>query len=340
MKFTKKPEPPPGHHHTSTLCLNTPLTLYFIVSFPFPVKINMLLLPIEVRDKGLHYCAGSNDRCSDATKAKQFHALYGSSPLVVAGLWNDLTVTNIPGAVLGEQEKTEAGFKMFLVAQYFLWTYPKNSYLIAAQFGIGERYSCGEPIWKWVGKIAAMKEKKIVWDCRLDRPTSETFIVTVDGTDFRMQEIKHPTLPLDRSQFSHKFNHGALKYEIALSIFRPQCVWISGPHPGGKHDLAIFREGLKGKIRPGKLVIADRGYTTSRVDEKMMSTPEELDSQALKNFKSRARQRHETFNGRLKKFQVLSDTFRHGQDKHKLAFEAVCVIAQYKMENGFQVYAV
>ena len=118
------------------------------------------------------------------------------------------------------------------------------------------------------------------------------------------------------------------------------CFWISGPHPGGKHDLAIFREGLKDKIRPGKLVIADRGYKTSMADEKMLSTPEELDSPALNNFKSRARLRHETFNGRLKKFQCLSETFRHGPAKHKLAFEAVCVIAQYQMDNGSQIFAV
>ena len=185
-----------------------------------------------------------------------------------------------------------------------------------------------------------MKEKKIVWDPLLDDPNSEIFIVSVDGTDFRMWEQKHPTLPIDRKQYSKKFNHGAAKYEIALSVVRPKCVWISGPHRGGKHDLTIFREGLKAKMPPGKRAIADRGYVTNQPDERMLSTPSAKDSKELNNFKSRARLRQETFNGRLKFFCCLAETFRHGLDKHKLALEAVCVIVQYQMDNGSEIFAV
>jgi DDE superfamily endonuclease len=298
-----------------------------------------LLSPIDVLQKGLECCTGSRyNKCSEATRNKQFHALYGSSPFHLASLWFDLTNTEVEGAKLTAEENTSTGLVMFLMANYFLWSYPKNSRLLASQFGICERYSRGEPIWRWVSKIAAMKETTIVWDPRLDSPNSELFIITVDGTDFRVHEKKHPTLPIDRTQFSKKFNHGALKYEIAMSVFKPKCVWISGPHRGGKHDIVIFREGLKGKIAQGKRVIADRGYVTSRDDEKMLSTPDALDSKELNNFKSRARLRHETFNGRLKFFHCLSDTFRHDLDKHKLAFEAVCVIVQYQMDNGSVIY--
>ena len=352
MKPQPRPKPPKPNQTRQTIhpyrfmfCLTT---IHPYISTPispcshlqFVSQETMLLMPIEVRDKGLHYCAGTNDRCSDETKAKQFHAHYGSPALVLATLWFDLTVTDIPGAALEEQDKTEAGFKMFLVAHYFLWTYPKNSFLLASQFGISERYSRGVHIWRWVARIAAMKEDKIKWPQNLDRPESERFIITVDGTDFRMNEMQHPTMPVDRRQFSHKFNHGAVKYEIGISVFDDHCVWISGPHPGGKHDLTIFREGLKAKIRPGKLVIADRGYRTSRDDEAMLCPPDEVDNPALNNFKSRARLRHETFNGRLKRFQCLSETFRHTQEKHKLAFEAVCVITQYQMDNGSPLYEV
>jgi hypothetical protein len=84
------------------------------------------------------------------------------------------------------------------------------------------------------------------------RADTETFILAVDGTDFQMWEVKHPTLPIDRSQCSHKFKHGAVKYEIAISTYSSKICWISGPHTGGKHDLTIFREGLKQKIAPGK----------------------------------------------------------------------------------------
>jgi hypothetical protein len=41
----------------------------------------------------------------------------------------------------------------------------------------------------------------------LDDPTSQIFVVTVDGTDFKVWEKKHATMPYDKAQYSHKFNH-------------------------------------------------------------------------------------------------------------------------------------
>jgi hypothetical protein len=79
--------------------------------------------------------------------------------------------------------------------------------------------------------------------------------VSINGTDFRMREKKHPTLSVDKAQHLHKFKHGAVKYKITISVFRPQCIWISGPHRGGKHDLTIFQEGLKQNIKPGGKVL-------------------------------------------------------------------------------------
>jgi hypothetical protein len=111
-------------------------------------------------------------------------------------------------------------------------------------------------LWDWVAKIAALHEKKIEWLPGLDDRNKETFILAVDGTYFWMWEGKHPTLPIDCSQCSHKFKHGAVKYEITISTYSSKICWISGPHAGGKHDLAIFREGLKQKIAPGKKVHA------------------------------------------------------------------------------------
>ena len=130
-----------------------------------------------------------------------------------------------------------------------------------------------------------------------------------------------------------------------MAVFRPQVVWISGPYRGAEHDITIFREGgLKDKIAPGKKTIADKGYITHLEEEKMIAWPNNLDSDELARFKSRARLRLETFNGRLKFFAILRDTFRHCSHKtdkqHQLAFEAVCVTLQYQMENGSPVFAV
>jgi len=54
----------------------------------------------------------------------------------------------------------------------------------------------------------------------------------------------------------------------------------------------------------------------------MMSTPNQFDEEELKAFKRRARSRQESFNSRLKNFGALEQRFRHGQEKHKIVFEA------------------
>ena len=128
-----------------------------------------------------------------------------------------------------------------------------------------------------------------------------------------------------------------VKYEIALSVFEPGCVWISGPHRGGKHDLTIFKQGLAKKIKNGKRVIADGGYKSKN---SVLSTPNYDDSKELANFKSRARLRQEIFNGHLKFFSILSNAFRHSIDQHKLALEAVCVTVQYQMDCGSPMFDV
>jgi hypothetical protein len=287
---------------------------------------------------------------SEAINAKQFRKHYGSSPLDLSDMWYDLTTTNIPGAELGDKDKSAKGFKMFMAAHHFLWTYPKNSYLFASRFLICETYARGEHLWRWIKKIQALKAKKIVWDDSLNDQNTEIFCVSVDGTDFRIWEKKHPTMPVDTGMCSVKFKHGAVKYELGISVFRPKLVWMNGPFRGGEHDLTIFRgvprldgreDSLKAKIRPGKMVIADRGYASNTRSDEMglMATPNDMDPKELKNFKSRVRCRHETFNGRLKAFKCLSETFRHGIEKHKIAFEALCVIVQYQMDNGSEIYA-
>jgi hypothetical protein len=145
---------------------------------------------------------------------------------------------------------------------------------------------------------------------------------------------------VDKRHFSHKFNPGTLKYEVAMDVYRLKIVWISGPHRGGKHDNTVLDEGLKDKIWPGKMAIANRGYSTRQQpgDQEKLSLSNSTDDKALENFKSWARLRQEIFNGRLKFFRALSDTFRHCLDNHKHTFEAVCVIVQYQMDNGKELF--
>ena len=113
-------------------------------------------------------------------------------------------------------------------------------------------------------------------------------------------------------------------------------MWMNGPFKASRHDITIFRRaGLKDMIPPGHRVIADNGYKGEAI---VVSKPNSNDPGELKKFKRRARARHESFNGRIKNFQCLAERFRHGVNKHVIAFEAVCVIVQYQLENGSPLF--
>ena len=228
-----------------------------------------------------------------------------------------------------------------------MWSYEKNSVLLSSRFNICERYCRGEPIWKWIVCIAALKNLKIYFPKSAKNPKMERFPYTIDGIDCETREIKHEKYNIDRKACSHKFNHCAAKYELALSVFHARCCSINGPYKGGEHDLSMFRQGkMKNEMERlsdmGKKAIVDRGYR-SGVDPKegnYFSFPDLMDTKDLHSFKTRARLRHETFNGRLKMYNILQKRFRHDFQIHVFAFEAVVVTVQYQMDNGSPIFAV
>jgi hypothetical protein len=59
---------------------------------------------------------------------------------------------------------------------------------------------------------------------------------------------------------------------------------------------------------------------------------------AVSRFKSRGLKRHERFNGYTKAFDCLSGRFQHSTDRFANCFEAVCVIYQYQIENGYDLF--
>ena len=56
--------------------------------------------------------------------------------------------------------------------------------------------------------------------------------------------------------------------------------------------------------------------------------------------KAKARKRHETVNGRLKKFKALSELYRHDIGTHSYVFQAVVVLVQLSFNNGEKPYQV
>jgi hypothetical protein len=175
---------------------------------------------------------------------------------------------------------------------------------------------------------------QINWENRFRRDRGKTCKVTVDGTDFRIEE---PT-PFSRKWYSHKFNGPAVRYELAVCIQTGDIVWINGPFKAGRWpDLKIFRRNLKEKLAPGEMVEADNGYPG---EPDHVRTADGFVSRADDRAKWRVRYRHESVNRRLKQWGCLKQVYRHELKLHKTVFAAVAVITQLAFENGeppFQV---
>lgn len=164
--------------------------------------------------------------------------------------------------------------------------------------------------------------------------------MTVDGTHCSIQE---PRKEPNSKWYSHKLNGPGVAYEVGLCTRQSKIIWTYGPFQAGDSDLTIYRTngGLREQMArvQGMMAVADRGYG----GEGLLSIPNELDSgPGVKQFKRRACAQHESLNGRLKNFAVLSETFRHPNPlvSHGIAFDAVCVILQYSMEGDSPLFAI
>ena len=310
---------------------------------------------------------------NQSTTVAEFRSLYGSSPSVIATVWADLITTEIDDARLDAADMTDKGFRSFMIAHYFCKVsrrpslnesltnifakmYPANAKSVGQAFGLAKDFGQGDRVWKWIGKVAALLPTKIYWDDSLDDPSGPTVIVTVDGKDQKRHEVQHPRYNKDRRYCSHKCATAALKWELAVAIHRQQIVHIGGPFRGGLHDSSIYngdlsevdyelfsKVGISGpyyplerKIENGKLGVADSAYAGYK---KLMLYGGD-DSEELAKFKTRAKLRHETVNGRLCKFQIVNGTFRHSEAKQHIAFLAVAVLVQYELDESAPLFDV
>ena len=89
------------------------------------------------------------------------------------------------------------------------------------------------------------------------------------------------------------------------------------------------------EVAAWKNILGDMGYEG---EPDYISIGNSFDPRELAEFKDRALSRHESFNSRIKIFDCLTTKFRHGVDNHKVAFEAICVIVVYKLENGSPLF--
>jgi DDE superfamily endonuclease len=180
---------------------------------------------------------------------------------------------------------------------------------------------------------------QIVWLYDNPPPLNEdetALFATVDGTHCRIYEQRKEP---NSKWCSHKFKGPGLGYELVIDIYHQQLLYVHGPYRAGDNDISNFRkpEGIMNRIPEGKKLVGDSGY---RGEPGKITTPNVHDSLIIKNFKNRARSRHETFNKRIKAFGILKNTFRSDIAYHQIAFEAICVLVQYDLENGHPLFEV
>jgi hypothetical protein len=177
-------------------------------------------------------------------------------------------------------------------------------------------------------------EFQISFDNRYKNDRGLVCLITVDGTDFKIQE---PT-PFWKGWWSHKFNGPGLRYELGISIQSGDIVWAYGPFPCGKWpDITIFRHALKHQLDPGEMVEADNGY---QGEPRKIRTKKDYLTKEDKQMKSVARARHETANKRIKQFGVMKQVFRHDINKHHYFLDATVVLTQLSIESGETLFKV
>jgi len=178
---------------------------------------------------------------------------------------------------------------------------------------------------------------QIVWANRLVGDTLDLALVTVDGTHFRIKNRRNSfTGKHVKRWHSHKFKQAGVSYEVAVCIKTGDIVWIHGPFPAATHDLSIFRYGLKAKLLPHELVLADRGH----VGDKKCRTPRNALNCQHKRAMAALRARHETVNRRFKTFGSLQHAFRLNPNLHHTFFRSVAVLIQLSQQNGYSHYDV
>lgn len=287
---------------------------------PGPPKVDSL----GILAVGLHIAGYKTDRLAKRTQVKRFKSMYGTYPIVVQRLWAELQAT-----VVDKKIKLDHLFW----ALFFLKKYPRQDELETKLKK--DAVTVRKWIWTIIYGLQDLKAEYIRFP-NYNQPNTLIFVVSVDGTDCPIYEPR----PFNKEWFSQKFKGPGVKYEIAIDVLSGDCVWISGPFKASRSDIKIFREdGLMAMIPEGRLVIADKGY---RGEPGVVSFPNHLDEEAVRNFKKRVRARHETFNGRLKTFDVLKQVFRHRPvlSQHKACLEAVAVITQCEMNMGFKLFTV
>ena len=238
----------------------------------------------QIMMKGLVLLGWDEDKLKNRSPEKnisQYSAWYGVEPCVMSKLVEDLQTTNIASARIENLNIDKLHW-----AVHFLYRYPTETENESTWKKCSNtiRQAC----WFHVDKIRNLKAAKIVWPQFGD---TDIWVMSVDGTHLvTLEPGGHPDFPKDPSYYSFKHHAAGFNYEVGIDLFRSKCIWLSGPHKAGEYnDAKIYKTcGLHDKLKQlGKKAIADEGY---RGFPRTISTHNALDTQPVREFKTRARQ--------------------------------------------------
>jgi len=154
---------------------------------------------------------------------------------------------------------------------------------------------------------------------------------------------------MDPADYSHKFKHAALRYEIGLSLGPlPYIVWIRGGGPAGTWSdkrLAITGPGaVIDFMDRGETALVDGTYAGGEHGDKFMTpiaNPQTATDEHFNVVHSRYMARHETINAVFKHFGVARQAFRHPRSYHKECIFALANIINCKLRaepNSFPAW--
>ena len=116
-------------------------------------------------------------------------------------------------------------------------------------------------------------------------------------------------------------------------------MWIQGPYPAGKYtDIKNFNKVLRNFLEPGERVEADEGYRGH--PDKIICPGNDANPAENRVMQGRVRARHETLNGRLKNWGILSQVFRHHIMTHGDVFRACAVVTQLTIQDEEPLFEV
>jgi DDE superfamily endonuclease len=320
-----------------------------------PVLLNVS--PQHMMQLGLQL--GGLKPTNEKSNEERFRALYGIGAKTASEIFKDIQTEDIGDAKIQKADPT-----YFLTMLYWARGYG-NSHRVCGACKINSRTTFQKHSWAYLSAVQALKETKvstlidsksshnkltndffysllhfkIVWrfeDHEEEHDNPEIIIATIDGIHCQIVE---PRTEPSSKWCSHKLNKPSLDYELCIDVYRNKLVSINGPFKAGEHDISVARKphGILTKIPFGKKILGDKGY---RGEPDKITTPNVHDSIIVKRFKARASARHETFNKRIKDFKIIAGPFRSSHEYHKIAFEAVCVLVQYDLENGYPLFSI